>query len=142
MREYPSLISLYTELVDTKNGYTEAVKDAERSDLRALFQEMIALHESALEDLRPALKERRGRADDRGSFMSMVHEAVISIRSAVTGLDGALPEFASGEERNLKAYDEAFEEAANDPTLIQTLERHREALLLKIESMKSAAERT
>ncbi len=113
MQQHTSLTSLYTALVDARNGYREAVKDAERANLRTLFQDMIALHEQALGELRPELQARGERPDDQGSFMSTVNETVVSIRSAVTGLNqSALGAFASGEERILKNYDKAIDEIA------------------------------
>ena len=143
MQQHTSLTSLYTALVDARNGYREAVKDAERANLRTLFQDMIALHEQALGELRPELQARGERPDDQGSFMSTVNETVVSIRSAVTGLNqSALGAFASGEERILKNYDKAIDESRNDPPLTHTLERQRQALRVRVEGMKSAAERS
>jgi uncharacterized protein (TIGR02284 family) len=141
MSQHPSLRALYTALVDATSGYLQAVEDTESSDMRALFQEMIALHDSALVDLHPELEARGEEANDEGSFMSTVNEAIVSIRSLVTDLnENALPAFARGEERILNSYDKAIEEAAGEPSLIQTLERHREALSTAMESMKSAAD--
>ncbi|RBP12840.1 uncharacterized protein (TIGR02284 family) [Roseiarcus fermentans] len=142
MNDHASVTSLYTALVDAKNGYGEAVKDAERADLKTLFQDMIALHERALAQLRPELEARGVEANDRGSFMTNVHETVIAVRSAVTGLDErSLAGFADGEERILKSYDAAIAESAGDAALAETLEQQRAALSAKVEGMKSAAER-
>jgi uncharacterized protein (TIGR02284 family) len=111
--------------------------------MRSVFQDMIALHERSLAELRPELEARGQKPDDQGSFMTTVHETVISVRSAVTGLDeNALGAFASGEERILKSYDAAIGESRADPRLGQILERQRDALRTRIEGMQSAAERT
>lgn len=140
MAQRTALASLYTAIIDARNGYAEAVKDAERPDMRTLFETMIVLHAAAVQELRPAIEARDGTVDDRGSIMSTVNETVVSIRSAVTGLnEPALSAFASGEERILHAYDKAIQEAAGDPALSQRLARQRDALRDKVVSMKSVS---
>ena len=142
MQDNATLTSLYTALVDARNGYREAVKDATRADLRTLFQDMISLHEQALAQLRPKLEARGARADDSGSFMTTVHETVIAVRSAVTGLDdGSLDGFADGEARIVKRYDEAIADEQADPSLTSILERQREAVSARIDQLKGLAER-
>ena len=139
MQDHTSLKSLVTALVDARNGYREAVRDAAQTQMKSLFQDMIALHESALVELRAEIEARGESADDSGSFMSTVHETVIAVRSAVTGLDEhSLGGFADGEERIVKSYDRAIDESRDDLQLRETLERQREAIRAKIESMKSA----
>lgn len=139
MQDHTSLKSLYTAIVDARNGYREAVKDATQADMKTLFEDMIALHETALVELRAELEARGEGADDSGSFMSTVHETVIAVRSAITGLnEHSLDGFADGEERIVKSYDQAIAESQDDLQLRDTLERQREAIRAKIESMKSA----
>jgi hypothetical protein len=70
--------------------------------------------------------------------MSTVHETVISVRAAVTGLgSNALSSFVSGEEQIVKEYDYALKECAADPAITATLTRQKQALLAKIAEMKA-----
>ena len=132
-----SLKTLHTALIDAKDGYVEAEKDAENGALKSLFREMIDLHQRAHEDVHALLVEKGEKPDERGSFMSTVHETVIAVRSAVTGLDhGALSSFASGEERIVKTYDDAIKGSSGDTSVIEILNRRRTALLSKIAEMK------
>jgi len=73
-----SLKKLHTDLVDNRNGYEEAVNDAE-PPLKALFAEMVALKEKDHAELHGALTRPREKPDEDGSFMSTVHKTVISV---------------------------------------------------------------
>jgi uncharacterized protein (TIGR02284 family) len=142
MPEHSHLNALYTSIVDARNGYGVAAEDASREDMRALFENMIALHEAALNQLRPELEARGEKPNDDGSFMSTVNETVVSVRSAVTGLaENALSAFASGEERILKGYDRAIEEAIGDRPLADTLARQRQELAAHVGEMRATAEK-
>ena len=108
-----SLKDLHTGLVDTRNGYEEAVKDGKESDLLPLFERMIVLHGGAAGEVAAMLSGMGVTAGEAGSFMSTVNRTVISLRSMVTGLgENILPALASGEEIILKKYDTAL--AAGD----------------------------
>jgi len=117
-----SLIALHTALIDASRGYDEAIEGSERSDLRVLFQGAKALHDKAHTAIHKVLLARSMTPDGGGSFMSSVHKTVISVRSAVVGLDlRSLSAFASGEERITQAYDRAIEGNSYDPALVGLL---------------------
>jgi uncharacterized protein (TIGR02284 family) len=108
------LTSLHTALIDASNGYEEAMHDAEGKGLTALFREMMALHTQDAAEIATHLITLGEKVDDKGSFMSTVHRAVISVRSLFGGLDESiLPGLIDGEERLLSYYDEAI----NDPSI-------------------------
>jgi uncharacterized protein (TIGR02284 family) len=131
-----SLKKLHTDLVDNRNGYEEAVKDAE-PPLKDFFSEMVALKEKDHAELHGALSRLGEKPDEDGSFMSTVHKTVISVRAAVTGLGAnALSSFVMGEEQILDAYDAALKDCASDPEIVATLTRQKATLLTKIAQMK------
>jgi uncharacterized protein (TIGR02284 family) len=131
-----SLKKLHTDLVDNRNGYEEAVKDAE-PPLKAFFAEMVALKEKDHAELHGALSRLGEKPDEDGSFMSTVHKTVISVRAAVTGLGtNALSSFVMGEEQIVDAYDTALKDFASDPEIGATLTRQKATLLTKIAQMK------
>ena len=104
-----TLTSLHTALVDSRNGYEEALKDAEGKGLTPLFRDMIALRSRDAAELSRLLTALGAQADNEGSFMSAVHRTVISIRSVFSELDESiLPGLIDGEERILGYYDEAI----------------------------------
>ncbi len=135
-----SLASLHTAIVDARNGYEEAIRRAELPVLKTIFQRLKALHENAHAELHEALLARGFTPDESGSFMSTVHKTVISVRSAVTGLDDeSLSAFASGEDRIIADYDKAIEDNAGDETLLALLERQEARLKSAISDMKATA---
>jgi uncharacterized protein (TIGR02284 family) len=133
-----SLKSLHTALVDSRNGYEEALEDAEGKGLTPLFRDMIALRNQHAAELADHLRTLGAQVDNEGSFMSTVHRTVISIRSVLTGLDDSiLPGLIDGEERIIGYYDEAIGESPEHDTLV----RQREAVRTKVAGMRARNER-
>jgi uncharacterized protein (TIGR02284 family) len=134
------LKSLHTALIDARQGYIEAEADADTADMKALFGRMASLHDDAQEAIHEFLLEMGEKPNDDGSFMGTVHRTVISMRAAVTGLDrNSLSSFASGEERIIKAYDDAIAEQASNVSLRAMLEHHRSNLMRELSEMRRKA---
>jgi len=134
------LKSLHTKLLDAKNGYETAIADAETPEMKALFERIASLHERAHADVHAILLAKGEHPDESGSFLSLVHKTVITVRSATTGLDRAsLPSFADGEERIIQAYDRAIAELGTSDPSGGTLRMHRDALSAAIAEMKQLA---
>jgi uncharacterized protein (TIGR02284 family) len=136
-----SLADLHTALIDARDGYAKALEKTHDPDALRYFRIMDTLHAVAHAEIHRMLAARGEDIDEDGSLMGAVHKAVVSVRSAVIGLDeGFFSAFASGEENNLKTYDQAIriEQNAADR---QTLLRHRDALAEKVAEMKQVAER-
>ena len=128
--------SLHTTIVDARNGYEEALKEAEGKGLTPLFREMIALHDSHADALAADLTRHGEKVDDKGSFLSTIHRTVISIRSLFGGLDESiLRGLIDGEERVVGYYDEALTDCP--PAETATLAKQRAALQAKITQMKA-----
>ena len=140
MSDNDFIVELHTALIDAGNGYDEAIKDAQKPDLIALFQRAKALHEKAHANIHAILSARGVAPDDKGSFMSTVHETVISVRSAVVGLDkGSLSAFASGEQRIIEAYDKAIQSNGDDGPVRTALEQQKSALVDLVGEMQRKA---
>jgi uncharacterized protein (TIGR02284 family) len=131
------LKSLHTAAIDARNGYQEALADAEGRGLTPLFRDMIAVHDRHAGELGTTLKEAGQKPDDGGSFMSTVHRTIMSVRSLFDGLDeSVLPGLIDGEERNVGKYDEAFKLGIPSP-LSGQLTKQRAELVEKIAAMKA-----
>jgi uncharacterized protein (TIGR02284 family) len=140
MSDTDSIVELHTALIDSGNGYDEAIKDAQKPDLVALFERAKALHEKAHASIHAILSARGAAPDDRGSFMSTVHETVISVRSAVVGLnEGSLSAFASGEKMLIEAYDKAIRSNGDDDAVRAALEQQRSAVVDLVGEMQRKA---
>lgn len=128
------LKALHTALIDARNGYDEAIKDAQEPDLKAIFEKVRRLHAKAHEVVHQLLGNQGEKPDEAGSFMSTVHETVIGVRSAIIGLSrGSLSAFASGEEHTVGKYDAAIGAA---PQSAAALTPHRSALQAALAEMK------
>jgi uncharacterized protein (TIGR02284 family) len=135
-----NLISLHTALIDAREGYRKAIEEAESPAIVEQLRSVERLHAAAHARIHGILTARGEAVDDGGSFMGTIHKAVVSVRSATFGLDeGSLGSFASGEENNLEAYDEAIG-AEHDPALRAQLTSHRDALAEQVRVMKQKAQ--
>jgi|SRR5271168_2825408 len=107
-----NLKKLHTALVDTRAAYELALKDTDDEDVARLCKEMISLRHTDHLELHQSLVLAGEVPDENGSFMSVVHETVVGVRAALSGISKkTLPAFASGEENIVEEYDEAFTRA-------------------------------
>ena len=132
------LKSLHTAAIDARNGYQEALEDAERKGMTPLFAEMIALHESHSGALSYELTKSGEKADDSGSFMSTVHKTIMDVRSLFNGLDASvLPGLIDGEKRNVSKYDQALKDAKSSAEIATLLTGQRAQIVQKIAEMEA-----
>ena len=138
------LKSLHTGAVDARNGYQEALEDAEGKGMTPLFRDMIALHEGNAAELARELTKANEIPDDKGSFMTVVHKTIMDVRSLFNGLDeSVLPGLIDGEKRNVSKYDDALKDAKATPDMIRLLNAQRNQIVQKIalmETQKAASE--
>lgn len=132
------LKALHTSEIDARNGYEEALEDADGKGLTPLFRDMVVLHESNAEQIGGVLTEAGEKPDDTGSFMTAIHRTIMNVRSLFDGLgDSVLPGLIDGEKRNLDKYDKALTTAAL-PAPIQTLlTEQRDKIQQKIALMEA-----
>jgi uncharacterized protein (TIGR02284 family) len=141
-RETDILAGLHTDAVDARNGYAEAVKDAEpdAGTVLGLFAKMQDLHNAAAEELAAELGRLGARPDYSGSFMSVVHESIIKLRSLVGKLDdSALAGLIDGEQRNLARYDEAIGSGDLGAASLALVQRQRAVLSRAISLLQAQA---
>ncbi len=138
------LKSLHTSAIDARNGYREALKDAEGNGMTPLFRVMTTLHDRHAAELARELTKRNELADDEGSFMSVVHKTIMDMRSLFDGLnESVLPGLIDGEKRNAGRYDEALKATDMPPHVTGLLTRQLDDLAKKIafmETERAAAE--
>jgi len=132
------LKTLHTSAIDARNGYQEALKDAEGKGMSPLFRDMIALHEGNAGELKRELTKANEIPDDKGSFMTVVHQTIMDVRSLFDGLDeSVLPGLIDGEKRNLAKYDDALEDAKPSPAIAAMLNAQRGKIAQKIAQMET-----
>ena len=132
-----NLKKLHTALVDTQSAYELALKDTDDAEVAGICKEMISLRHTDHLELHQALIAAGEVPDDSGSFMSVVHETVVGVRAAISGISKkTLPAFASGEEHIVQEYEDAISEMSSDTRMTEILIRQKEKLLAKIAEMK------
>ena len=132
------LKSLHTSAIDARNGYQEALEDAEGKGMTPLFRDMIVLHQGNATELARELTKANEIPDEDGSFMSMVHKTIMDVRSLFNGLDASvLPGLIDGEKRNVAKYDDALKVARLEPNVESLLTAQRGRIAQKIALMET-----
>ncbi len=132
------LRSLHTSEIDARNGYQEALEDAEGKGMTLLFAQMIALHQDHADELAKELAVAGEKPDDSGSFMSTVHKTIMDVRALFDGLDeSVLPGLIDGEKRNVGKYDDALKAAQAKPATAVLLGTQRDRIARKIAEMEA-----
>ena len=131
------LKSLHTSAIDARNGYKEALKDADGKGMTPLFREMMTLHQRNADELARELTKANEIADENGSFMTVIHETIMDVRSMFNGLDASvLPGLIDGEKRNVSKYDDALKAVEATSHLAGLLSQQRESIVQKIAGME------
>ena len=137
------LKKLHTHAIDARNGYQEALDDAEGKGLTGLFSDMIALHTRNASELSAEITRHGETVSDDGSFMSTVHKTIMSIRSLFNGLgDSVLPGLVDGEERNLSASRAGLNRSdlqKNDRLLLQSQSERIQRAIARMKEMEATA---
>ena len=132
------LKSLHTSAIDARNGYQEALKQADGKRMTPLFREMMELHERNAAELARALARDNEVADEKGSFMTVVHETIMDVQAMFNGLEeSVLPGLIDGEKRNVSKYDDAILSARTRPIIANFLATQRDSIVKKIAAMEA-----
>ena len=132
------LKTLYTRLVDSKDGYEQAAERSSNAQHKALFSEMIDRRSRNAAQVRTYLSQKGEQMDDDGSLLAAAHRTFLSLKDSVTGSsdEAILEEVIRGEETLLKSYDDAIAAAgAGDPELSFLTQQHSE-LQAKISELR------
>jgi len=114
------------------------LKQADGKGMTPLFREMMELHELNAAELARALARDDEVADEKGSFMTVVHETIMDVRSMFKGLEeSVLPGLIDGEKRNVSKYDGAILTARTRPIIANFLASQRDRIVKKIAAMET-----
>jgi uncharacterized protein (TIGR02284 family) len=131
------LETLHTHAIDARHGYEEALHDAEGHGLTSLFAELITLHGTNAQELSAILVQAGAAVNDDGSFMTVVHRTIMSVRSLFDGLgESVLPGLIDGEQRNKSSYDKALEMPSLPMDTKNVLIKQRDRIDAAIAAMK------
>ena len=119
--------TLMRRLIDVRNGFEKMVAEA-REDFEPIAREFRDLHDKHVAELRSALKDEGFDADENGSFMSQVNEAVVAARAYFSEIDDdVMAQVRSGEQHVINAFDDAVRKVESSG-LTEKLEQMREEM--------------
>ena len=133
-----ALKTLYTRLIDSKDGYEQAAERADNPAHQALFREMIDRRTRNAAQIRTYLAQKGEEMGDDGSLLAAAHRTFLSFKDTITGAgdEAVLEELIRGEESLLSAYDDAIKDAGGvDPEYAFITQQHAE-LKSKIAELK------
>jgi uncharacterized protein (TIGR02284 family) len=113
-----ALKTLLTRLIDSREGYREALDDVTSPAIKTLFTDFMSRRDRNASELRAYLTKEGHSADDDGSILASAHRTFMNLKDMVTSSDDAavLAEIVRGEKTLLDAYDTAIASAGGgDP---------------------------
>jgi uncharacterized protein (TIGR02284 family) len=134
-----ALKTLLTRLVDSREGYREAVDHVESTHIKGLLTELMARRDRDASAVRAHLVKNGHSVDDDGSLLASAHRTFLGFKDKVTSAEDAdtLAEIVRGEKSLLNAYDMAITESgATDPEYGFLVEQHN-ALKTTIEQLET-----
>ena len=133
-----ALQTLYTRLIDSRDGYEQAIEHADKGAHAQLFQQMLQRRTTNAAQVREYITRAGGQVDDDGSILAAAHRQWLNLKDAFTsGDDAVLDEVIRGEESLLDAYDQAIAAAgAGDPEFSWLSEQYTD-LKMTVDNLKA-----
>ena len=122
-----ALKTLFTRLIDSREGYRDAMDHVESAHIKSIFTEFMSRRDRNASELRQYLVKEGHSMDEDGSILASAHRMFMDMKDKVTGSDDAatLAEVARGEKVLLDAYDDALTAAGGtDPEYQFLVEQH------------------
>lgn len=113
-----ALKTLLTRLVDSREGYRDAIDHAESADVKSVLRDFMSRRDRDASEVRAFLNSAGEQVDEDGSMLASAHRVFLDLKDRVTGSDdkAVLEEVVRGEKKLLDAYDDALKaENATDP---------------------------
>lgn len=139
-----ALNNLYTRLIDSRDGYSQAMERADSPYIKGVISEMIERRTTNSAQIRQFLAGLGQNPSDDGSTLASAHRAFLSLKDSITGSgdEAVLQEIIRGEETLIDAYEKAIEASgATDPEFAFLREQH-DGLKTKVEEMRARAKAT
>jgi len=120
---------LHARLVDTANGYREALDRTDDATLRGFVQDFATLRQLHIDELAQELAAQGVEPQRDGGWMTVVHESIMKVRDVFGTLDAsARDEILKGEKSILDLYDDTIDALKADTRLTAAVTRQRDEL--------------
>ena len=137
-----ALQDLYTRLVDSADGYRQALETSDDHTYEHIFRDMIARRERNAAELRSFLADRGVEMDEDGSLLAAAHRGFLQLKSMLMDTDDAvLGEVVRGEKELLDAYDAAIEPAGASTPEFDFLTKQYSSLKEKVSELEAMSMR-
>lgn len=139
--ELGALATLQVQHVDAANGYKTGAEKAD-AQMRPILEKLVALHQQSAAEAASILIAHGGQPDPDGSWMSMVHETLMSIRGLFGKIDDdVIASIINGEERILSQIGSVLSQEIWSHEERQAIETQRDRLntvLANLREMKDS----
>lgn len=122
-----TLKTLLTRLVDSREGYRDALDHVESANIKSMFSEFMQRRDSNAAEIRAYLTKEGHSVEEDGSLLASAHRTWMDFKDSVTGSDDSnvIAEVVRGEKKLLDNYDEALQAAGGtDPEFAFLAEQH------------------
>lgn len=113
--ERAQIVDLLNDLIqiteDSHEGYRKSAENAEREDLKLLFNDLAAQRGAMVRDLQKLVAEQGGAPESTGTILGGAHRFFVDLKAAVLGQDRSaiLQEVERGESEAVRRYEQALE---------------------------------
>ncbi|UWQ21306.1 PA2169 family four-helix-bundle protein [Jannaschia sp. W003] len=134
-----ALKTLFTRLIDSREGYRDAVDHVESATIKGIFTEFMQRRDRDASELRQYLVREGHTLDEDGSILAAAHRTFMDLKDKVTGSEDAatLGEVVRGEKTLLEAYETAIEEAGGTSPEYQFLVEQHASLKSAIQQLET-----
>ena len=137
------LQTLYTRLIDSRDGYEQAMENVQRATLNSLLAELKDRRIRNAAEIKKYLGDRGVEVDDDGSILASAHRTFLSLKTMMGNTDEAiLDEVLRGENELREVYDTTIEPATStDPEFdfLNTQYKELGDVIAKLEQRKAIA---
>ena len=136
-----ALKTLYTRLIDSRDGYKEAHVRAESAYIKGVLSDMVERRTRDAAELRSHLTRLGHELDDDGSILAAAHRSFLAMKDMVTGSgdEAILEEIVRGEKHLDEAYHDAIEASGPTHAEYSVLKDQHAALVAKLNEFKARA---
>lgn len=128
---------LHTRIVDAINSQ-EAFLERAESDISPMIRDFLALHRAHLRELSEMMARHGHQPDDKGSFMSLVHQGVAQVRDMFGDINsGDRAQIVDGERHLVELYTDTMR-AGQPSDVIDLLQQQRNELAERIDGRDPA----
>lgn len=118
-----TLNDLIETTLDSADGYSEAAKDADNSQLKSLFASRSTERRAAAGKLQQGVRSLGGEPEDDGTVLASAHRMFVNLRASVTSNDNkaVVDEVERGEDHIKAKFEDAMKDTDVSPATLSLI---------------------